>query len=102
MMPSMKAPKNPTIKGDSPPVVDDDPGFDPRDYDLLDDDTKKKKFTDIIQCILDVCDFPSDSLVVEYITNEAWSMLTDVTTSMVHKVDNFASTRRTDCMMQNQ
>jgi hypothetical protein len=69
-MPSKEAPKkpvfamfesdNPTIEGDSPPIVDDDPGFDPREYEILDDDTKKKKFTNIIQCITDLCDFPSD------------------------------------------
>jgi hypothetical protein len=74
---------DPTIEGDSPPIVDDDPGFDPRDYDLSDDDTKTKKFTNIIQCIIDLCDFPIDSLMVEYITKEAWSTLTDVTTIMV-------------------
>jgi hypothetical protein len=80
-MPSKKAPKkpgfamfksdDPTIKGDSPPIVDNDPGFDPRDSMLLDDNTKKKKFTDIIQCIIDLCDFPSDSLMVEYIINKS-------------------------------
>jgi hypothetical protein len=78
-----------TIEGDSPPIVDNDPGFDPRDYELLDDNTKKKKFTDIMQCIIDMGDFPSDSLMVEYITNEAWLTLTNVTTIMVDKVDNF-------------
>jgi hypothetical protein len=91
-MPSKKAPKkpgfamfksdDPTIKGDFPPIVDYDPDFDPRDYELSDDNTKKKKFTDM-------CHFPSDSLMVGYITNEAWSMLRDVTTIMVDEVDNF-------------
>jgi hypothetical protein len=79
----------PTIKGDSPPIVDNDQGFDFRDYELSDDDTNKTKFTNIIQCIIDLCDFPSDSLMLEYITNEAWSMLTNVTTIMVDKVDKF-------------
>jgi hypothetical protein len=98
-MPSKKAPKklnfamfksdNPTIKGDSPPIVDDDPGFDPCDYDLLYEDTKKKNFTNIIQCIIDLCVFQSDLLMVEYITNKAWLALADVTTVMVDKVDNF-------------
>jgi hypothetical protein len=98
-MPSKKSPKkpgftmlesdDPTIQGDSPPIVDDDLGFDPRDYDLSDDNAKKKKFTDIIQCIIDLCDLSNDSLKVGYITNEAWSTLTDVTTIMVDKVDSF-------------
>jgi hypothetical protein len=103
-MPSKKAPMkpgfamfesdDPTIKGDSTPIVDYDPGLDPRDYDLSDDNTKKKKFTNIIQCIIDLCDFPSDSLMVDYITNEAWSTLTDVTTIMVDEVDNFRSNKK--------
>jgi hypothetical protein len=86
-MPSKKAPKkpgfamfesdDPTITGDCPPIVDNDPGFDLRDYDLSDDNSKKKKFADIIQCIIDLCDFPSGLLMVQYITNEAWSTLTD-------------------------
>jgi hypothetical protein len=103
-MPSKKAPKkpgfvmfesnNPTVKGDIPPTVNDDPGFASRDYDLSDDGTKKKKFTDIIQCIIDLCDFPSDSLVVEYITNKAWSTLTEVATIMVNEVDNFCINKK--------
>jgi hypothetical protein len=56
---------NPTYKGDSPPIVDNDPGFDPRDYKLSDDNTKKEKFTNIIQCIIDLCDFQSDLLMVD-------------------------------------
>jgi hypothetical protein len=45
-MPRKKAPKkpgsdmfdsdDPNIEGNSPPIVDDDPGFDPCDYDLSD------------------------------------------------------------------
>jgi hypothetical protein len=98
-MPSKKTPKksdvailksnNPNIKGDSPPIDDNDLDFDPRNDELSNDNTKKKKFTDIIQCIIDLCDFPSDLLMVEYITNKAWSMMTDVTAIMVDKVDNF-------------
>jgi hypothetical protein len=68
-MPSKKGPKkpgfamsksdNPYIEGDSPPTVDNDSGYNTHDDELWDDDTKKKKFTDIIQCIIDLCDFPS-------------------------------------------
>jgi hypothetical protein len=52
-MPSKKAPKktgfamirsdDPNIEGDSPPIVDNDPCYDPRNDELLDDNTKKKK-----------------------------------------------------------
>jgi hypothetical protein len=100
-MPSKKAPKrpgfamfksvNPLIKGDSPPIFEDDLGYNPHD-DELSNDNKKKKFTNIIKCIIYLCDFPSDSPMVEYITNEAWSTLKDVTMIMVTA---FASTRRT-------
>jgi hypothetical protein len=72
-MPNKKAPKKPgigmfksdntTIEGDSTPIVDNDPGFDPRDDALLNDNTKKKNFTNITQCIIDLCDFPSDALM---------------------------------------
>jgi hypothetical protein len=79
---------------DSCPIVDNDPGFDPPYYELLDDNTKKKKFTDIIQFIIDLCDSPSDSLMVEYITNEAWSILTDVTTIMVDEVDDICINKK--------
>jgi hypothetical protein len=51
-MPSKKAPKkpgfamsesdDPTIKGYSSSIVDDDPGSDPRDYKLSDDNAKMK------------------------------------------------------------
>jgi hypothetical protein len=98
-MPSKKAPKKPgfamfkrndsTIKGYNPPNVDDDPGIDPCDYELSDDNKKKKKFTNIIQCIIDLCDFPNDLLMVEYITNKGWPTLTDVITIMVDESDNF-------------
>jgi hypothetical protein len=40
---------SPSIKGDSSPIVDDDPSFDPCDDELIDEKTKKKKFTDINQ-----------------------------------------------------
>jgi hypothetical protein len=103
-MPSKKAPKNPgfamfesdnpTIEGYSPPIVEDDPGYNPRDYVLLDKDTKKKKFTNIIQCIIDLCDFPSDLLMVEYITNKACFKLTGVTTIMVDEFDNLCINKK--------
>jgi hypothetical protein len=98
-MPSKKAPKkpgfamfksdDPTIKQDSSPIVGNDASYNPCDDELLDDNTENKKFTNIIQCIINLCDSPSDSLMVEYITNNTWSILMDVTTIMVDKVDNF-------------
>jgi hypothetical protein len=60
-MSSKKAPKrpgfamfksnNPSIKGDSPSIVDNDPGYDNCDYELLDNNTKKKKFTNIFRLV---------------------------------------------------
>jgi hypothetical protein len=49
-MPSKKAPKipalscleAPSIEGDSPPIVDDDPAYNPRDDGLFNDNKKKK------------------------------------------------------------
>jgi hypothetical protein len=102
-MPSKREPKKPGFsifgsndptKGDSPPIVDNNPDFDPLDDELFDDNTKKKKFTNITQCIIDLCDFPSDSLVVEYITNKAWSTLNDVTKIMIDKDDNVCINKR--------
>jgi hypothetical protein len=93
IMTSKKAPKkpgfaifksnNPTMKGDSPPIVVYYPGYNLPDDELSDDNTKKKKFANIIQCIIYLCNFPSDLLMVEYISNKAWSTLRDLTTIMV-------------------
>jgi hypothetical protein len=94
-----KEPKNPgfamfesdnlTIKGDSPTNVDNDPGYNPRDDELSDDNTRKKLFTNIIHCIIDLCGLPSVSLIVECNTNKAWLTLTNVTTITVDKVEKF-------------
>jgi hypothetical protein len=62
---------DPSIEEDSPPIVDDDPGYYLCNDELFNDNTKNKKFTDIIQFIIDLCDFPCDSLMVVYITNKA-------------------------------
>jgi hypothetical protein len=86
---------NLSIKGESPPIVGNDPGYDPHDDELSNDNTKKK-FTNIIQCSTDLCDFCSHSLMVEYITNKAWSTLTDVNKIMVERLTIFASTTRSD------
>jgi hypothetical protein len=55
---SKKAPKkagfavlgsnNPSIKGDSPPIVDNNPGFDTCGDELSNDNTKEKTFTNCI------------------------------------------------------
>jgi hypothetical protein len=48
---------------------------------------KKKKFPNIIQYINGFCDMPSDSLIVECITNQVWLTLTDVPTNMMDAVE---------------
>jgi Fe-S-cluster formation regulator IscX/YfhJ len=68
-------------------IDDRNPGFEPL-YDEI-SNPKKKKFTNIIQFIIDLCDFPIDPLKVEYITSKACSTLMDVIMIMVDNVDIF-------------
>ena len=50
--------------------------------------TRSKALSDIIEHIVDICGFPSDSTMKEIIVQEGWTDLTDVTTLTLDDVSN--------------
>jgi hypothetical protein len=50
---------------------------------------KKKSSSEVINHIIDICGFPDDSTMVEYINKQQWTDLADVVMIMLAEVDEF-------------
>jgi hypothetical protein len=50
---------------------------------------KKKSSSDVINHIIDICGFPDDSTMVEYINEQQWTDLADVVMITLAEVDEF-------------
>jgi hypothetical protein len=104
-MPSKKAATKPgftTFSKSSdvnPRTKEDDPRIDDDDFDLEDnnpwgsgDPTEEPKsqklgFTNVIQHVVDLCKFSSESIMVEYIASQEWAKLHHITTIQLDKVN---------------
>jgi hypothetical protein len=49
--------------------------------------------TAIIDCVIHLCDFPADSVMVKYIDQQQWSTLSHVITVGFDSVDEFYTVR---------
>jgi hypothetical protein len=108
-MPSKRAAKKlgfSTLNASSdvdPHTKEDDPRIDDDDFDLEDNnpwgsgdptDNKQPKstkmgYTNVIQHVVDLCEFSSESIMVKYIASQEWARLHHITTLQLDKVNNF-------------